>query len=63
MLGSSEFRKITCGESEGVVKVLTEFPEVTEMTAGSGSDVYRALLGSFVWAGAIINGHGREIQI
>ena len=34
----------TCGESEGVVKVLAEFSEATYMVSGSISGVYQALL-------------------
>ena len=42
VLGSSVGSK--SGESEGVVKVLTEFLEATEMAAGSRSGAYQALL-------------------
>ena len=42
-----------------MVNILTEFPEVTEMAAGGGSEVYRYILG----AKNIINGNGMEIQI
>ena len=42
LLGSSVRRR--SGESEGVVKVLPEFPEATYMTAGIRSGVYEAHL-------------------
>ena len=41
---ASEVRIISCGESEGGVKVLADFPEATEMASGSGSGIQRALL-------------------
>ena len=34
----------SCGELEGVVKVLTDFSEATEMVFGKISGVYQALL-------------------
>ena len=43
VLGDSELRRITSGEQEGAVKVLTEFPEATEMAAETRSGLYWAL--------------------
>ena len=42
--GPLEVRRITCGVSQGAVKLLTEFWEATEMAARSRSEVYRAIL-------------------
>ena len=42
---SSEYRTKSCGESEGVVKILTYFTEVTEMADGIVSEVYPDVLG------------------
>ena len=40
----SEFRGIICGESEGSVKVLIEFPEEIEMESVIGSGIHRDIL-------------------
>ena len=49
------------GNRKGVVNVLTDLPRVTEIAAGSGSEVYRDLLGGG-GGGAITNENEREIQ-
>ena len=43
-----------------MANVLTYYPEVSEMVAGCGSEVYRNL---FVKAGTITNGNVRDIKI
>ena len=59
VLGSSEFRTSSCGDSEVVVNLITEF---TEVKNGSWKGII-GISGSFVWVGTIINGNGRDIQI
>ena len=48
VLVSLEVRKITCGDSEGAVKLLSEFLKVTEIPDGIISGVYQAILGGRV---------------
>ena len=49
-------RRSSCGESEGVIKVLTYFSEATYMEAGSLSGVYWAILSGQGLSSMVIGG-------
>ena len=57
--GEPEEGKLIFGESQGLVKLITEFLEATEMVGGIGSEIWWAVFG----AGNIINGQVRRIKI
>ena len=58
---------MTCGESEGVLKVLTEFSEATYMAAGSVSGLYRDFSGGgyhqWAWEGDSNLGYHNQLEV